>query len=57
VIIALMPSAYRLLNSLTEDKPLPTLAITVNEPMQNVYMQYLSEFVTIVNAAFAPIGW
>ncbi|CAH1737665.1 unnamed protein product [Aphis gossypii] len=44
VIIALMPSAYRLLNSLTEDKPLPTLAITVNEPPEYVYKQYLSAF-------------
>jgi len=52
-----MPSAYRLLNNLTEDKPLPTLAITVNEPSQYVYKQYLSGFFTIVNAAFAPIGW
>ncbi|KAL4119238.1 hypothetical protein QTP88_012079 [Uroleucon formosanum] len=57
VIISLMPSAYRLLNSLAEEKPLPTLAITVNEPPEYVYKQYLSAFVTIVNAAFAPIGW
>jgi len=57
VIIALMPSAYRLLNSLTEDKPLPTLAITVNEPPEYVYKQYLSAFFTIVNVAFSPIGW
>jgi len=57
VIISLMPSAYRLLNSLTEDKPLPTLAITVTEPPEYVYKQYLSAFFTIVNAAFAPIGW
>ncbi|VVC44465.1 Hypothetical protein CINCED_3A007611 [Cinara cedri] len=57
VIIALMPSAYRLLNSLAEDKPLPTLAITMNEPSEYVYRQYLAAFFTIVNAAFAPIGW
>lgn len=52
-----MPSAYRLLNSLIEDKPLPTLAITVNEPSQCAYMLYLSDFFTIINTAFAPIGW
>lgn len=52
-----MPSAYRILNSLTEDKPLPTLAITVNEPQEQVYRQYLSALITIINAAFAPVGW
>lgn len=52
-----MPSAYRLLNSLTEDKPLSTLAITVNEPQEYMYKQYLSALITIVNAAFAPVGW
>ncbi|XP_025423854.1 putative homeodomain transcription factor [Sipha flava] len=57
VIIALMPSAYRLLNSLTEDKPLPTLAITVNEPTEYMYKQYLSAFFIIINASFAPNGW
>lgn len=58
VIISLIPSAYRLLNSLTEDKPLPNpLAITMNEPPEHLYQQYLTSFVTIVNASFAPIGW
>ncbi|XP_050433253.1 protein PHTF1 isoform X3 [Adelges cooleyi] len=57
VIISLMPSAYRLLNSLTEDKPLPTLAITVNVPPENVYHHYVSMLFTILNDAFAPIGW
>lgn len=52
-----MPSAYRLLNSLSEEKSLPTLAITVNEPSEYVYKQYIFEFFTIVNASFAPIGW
>lgn len=52
-----MPSAYRLLNCLTEDKPLPNLAIIVSEPSQYVYKHYLSGFFTIVNAAFAPFGW
>lgn len=57
VIIALMPSAYRLINSLTEDKPLPALAITVNEPPEYLYKQYLAAFFTIIDAAFAPTGW
>lgn len=52
-----MPSAYRLLNSLTDDKPLPTLAISMNEPSEYMYKQYLIVFFTFVNAAFAPNGW
>ncbi|XP_050541709.1 protein phtf isoform X2 [Daktulosphaira vitifoliae] len=57
VIISIMPSGYRLVNNLTEDKPLPTLAITVNVPTDFIYQHYISVLNTIFNAAFAPVGW